>query len=207
MGSALLPTPLSPCTLAIASTFSLTAVMLCEHREVLLAPGCFGIVMLVASGLACSGVNHCWIVPLRRPLLVCLATCLLPALRRSTDRSLFPAKSRRRVVPSGGRIGFGETFPRAWRFQWAASKPFLTGLPGLVSPHFLPASFLVPASCVLPILRPTRAVHFHPFRLAWSLPMTLRLSLHLRFAKASPEGLCSACFPTLLRASQPSRSG
>jgi len=67
---------------------------------------------------ACSGVNHCWLVPLQGRYCLVWPPLPLVILRCATAGiPSCPASMHGRVVPSGGWIGFRETFPRAWRFQ------------------------------------------------------------------------------------------
>ena len=135
--------------------------------------------------------NHC----------TCQSVWPASVLRLRQTGTFRPAHSRRRLVPSGGRFG--------------SEKPLLPpgGSKGVSLLHHritypcgLPFLWLPSGIFVLPFpdLAAKIGLCFHTFRPTWSLPMTARLSLHLRFARLTPKGY-HARFPTLLRASLPPR--
>ncbi len=122
--------------------------MLTEQPRVQWAPGVLRIVMLVASGLIDWGVNPCSISG-ARSLQSVWPFHPLPALRPSANRQPSTGNSRRRLVPSGGRIGSGGALPSPWRFQGLFHASLAIRLSLRTA---LPASDL-------PVLS------FHPFRL------------------------------------------
>lgn len=172
-----------------------------ELRRVHWAPWVLCIVMLVASGLTGSGVNL-------HAVIGCLSGCLVPPRSLRHAAKLQPLTGTyaptcgpvRRSVRLQGSRSFHLAVPRA--------APCLSDRPAWsCDPHCLPASFRCLA---LPCF-----LTFQPFRAAL-LPL---LPAHLEpaddlaplAASAVREGfsrrIFPACFPTLLRASQPPRLG
>ena len=204
MGPALLPAPLSPAPFP--------AECWLPYPCLIAMPGRSDAHRASASALGTGGASHRDALRIgpdpfgREPArdhCICQSVRFAAALRPRQSSNLFPALLRRRLVPSGGRFdsekpllppgGSKGVSLLHQRITYPCGLPFL----------WLPSGVFAP---LFPDLAIKIRLCFHTFRPTWSLPMTLRLSRHLRFARLTPKGY-HARFPTLLRASLPSRSG
>ena len=140
------------------------------------------------------------------PISDCVTSCGAPfrsGLATISIRKPLHANLRRRLVPSGGRFGSEELLLPPGGSKGVSLLHHWTTYPCGLPFHWLPSGVFVPPFAGLA----TRSgLSLHTFRPTWSLPIAARLSRHLRFARLTPKG-CHARFPTLLRASLPSRSG
>ena len=170
--------------------------MLVEQPRVQWAPGVLRIVMLVASDLIGSGTNHRAIIAGNQAVRFTLVLQLMrtSVLRASVtcadvwSRQAVGNASEETFLPPGGSNG-----------RSMLHRPDATLANR--APIRLPSGASNPP---LACLATRCGLSFRTFRPTWNLPIASRLSRHLRFARSAPRAF-HARFPTLLRASLPSR--